>query len=137
MEKVGTLNQTILKRYRIAPSVERVMREFGRLYELYEEVGYLSHLNPDRSRNRRVERHMQCSLVNVTTGKAQEWGHGVKYEKHTSVMCMKNLLRFQLVERLDELARVAEQVMRDQHVAFGQNRYPVSLADITLRQSKI
>ncbi|MCX4150770.1 MULTISPECIES: recombinase family protein [Paraburkholderia] len=39
MEKAGELNQATLKRYRSAPSVERVMREFGSLYAAYKEIG--------------------------------------------------------------------------------------------------
>ncbi|MFM0367844.1 recombinase family protein [Paraburkholderia aspalathi] len=105
MKKTGTLDQATLRRYRSAPSVERVMREFGSLYEAYEVLGYLPRLNPERSRNRCVERKMELSLVDITKEKLRELGHDVRYEKHTNVMCLDNALRLQIVVRSSWLIR--------------------------------
>ncbi|MFM0732862.1 recombinase family protein [Paraburkholderia sediminicola] len=99
MEKAGKLNQATLKRYRSAPSVERVMHEFGSLYGAYEEIGYSPHLNPERSRNRHVERRTERALAEITIEVLQGLGHEVKFEKHTNVMCVDNALRLQLVVR--------------------------------------
>jgi DNA invertase Pin-like site-specific DNA recombinase len=105
MEKAGKLSQATLKHYRSAPSVERVMKEFGSLYEAYEEIGYSPYLNPERSRNRHIERKVECSLVEVTTDALQELGHEVKFEKHTNVMCVDRTLRLQIVARSSWLIR--------------------------------
>lgn len=99
VERTGSLNQATLRRYRSAPSVERVMREFGSLYEAYEAVGYAPRLNPERSRNRYVERRTELSIADITTEKLRGLGHDVRFEKHTNVMCVDNALRFQLVVR--------------------------------------
>jgi DNA invertase Pin-like site-specific DNA recombinase len=105
LEKAGKLNQATLKRYRSAPSVERVMHEFGSLYGAYEEIGYSPYLNPERSRNRYVERKTERLLVEITTELLQELGHEVKFEKHTNVMCLDNALRLQFVVRSSWLMR--------------------------------
>jgi DNA invertase Pin-like site-specific DNA recombinase len=105
IEKTGQISQATLRHYRSAPSVEQVMREFGSLYEAYKAVGYVPHLNPERSRNKCVERRVELSLADVTTEVLREVGHEVKYEKHTNVMCVDNALRLQLVVRSSWLIR--------------------------------
>ncbi|MFM0115160.1 recombinase family protein [Paraburkholderia nemoris] len=105
IEKTGKLNQATLRHYRSAPSVERIMREFGSLYGAYEEIGYSPGLDPERSRNRCVERRMERSLADVTMEVMRGLGHDVKYEKHTNVMCVDNALRLQLVVRSSWLIR--------------------------------
>ncbi|MGQ7934680.1 recombinase family protein [Paraburkholderia sp. D1E] len=105
IEKAGNLNQATLRRYRSAPSVERIMREFGSLYEAYEAVGYTPHLNPERSRNRHVERRTELSMADVAAEELRSRGHEVKFEKHTNVMCLDNTLRLQLVVRSSWLIR--------------------------------
>lgn len=99
IEKTGTLNQATLRRYRSAPSVERLMREFGSLYEAYQAVGYSPRLNPERSRNRHVERLTELSIAEITMEKLRGLGHDVRFEKHTNVMCVDNALRLQFVVR--------------------------------------
>jgi DNA invertase Pin-like site-specific DNA recombinase len=99
MEKAGKLSQETLRRYRSAPSVESIMREFGSLYAAYEEIGYSPYLDPERSQNRLVERQTERSLAEITTEVLLGLGHDVKFEKHTSVMCVDNALRLQLVVR--------------------------------------
>ncbi|MFM0742169.1 recombinase family protein [Paraburkholderia xenovorans] len=105
IEKAGKLSQATLKRYRSAPSVERIMREFGSLYGAYEEVGYSPPLNPERSRNRLIEQKTERSLVEITMEVLKELGHDVKFEKHTNVMCVDNALRVQVVVRSSWLIR--------------------------------
>lgn len=105
MERTGKLNQATLKRYRSAPSVERVMREFGSLYGAYEAIGYSPYLNPERSRNRYVERQSERQLVQITIEVLQGLGREVGFEKHTNVMCVDNALRLQFVVRSSWLMR--------------------------------
>ncbi|WP_434108158.1 recombinase family protein [Paraburkholderia caffeinilytica] len=105
IEKTGTLNQATLRRYRSAPSVERIMREFGSLYEAYEAIGYAPRLNPERSRNRHTERRTELSIADITADELRKRGHAVKFEKHTNVMCVDNALRLQLVVRSSWLVR--------------------------------
>jgi DNA invertase Pin-like site-specific DNA recombinase len=99
IEKTGVLNQAILRRYRSAPSVERIMREFGSLYEAYEAIGYSPRPNRERSRNRYVERRTELSMVDITAETLQGLGHDVRFEKHSNVMCVDNALRLQFVVR--------------------------------------
>ena len=56
IRRAGKLSQATLRRYRSAPSVERVMHEFGSLNAAYRAIGYAPNLDPVRSDNRAVER---------------------------------------------------------------------------------
>lgn len=116
IEKAGKLNQATLRRSRSAPSVERVMREFGSMYEAYEAVGYAPRLNPERSRNRYVERRTELSIAGIVAEKLQGLGHDIRFEKHTNVMCVDSALRFQLVARSSWLI--------DGHLPYWVARWP-------------
>ncbi|HEX7935837.1 MAG TPA: recombinase family protein [Paraburkholderia sp.] len=99
VEKAGKLTQATLRHYRSAPSVERVMREFGSLNDAYREIGYSPNLNPERSENRYIERRTERSVVSVTTEMLEQLGHDIRFAKHTSVMCVDKTLRLQFVVR--------------------------------------
>lgn len=97
--KRGRLNQTLLRHYRSAPSVEQVMREFGSLYDAYRVIGYPPNLNPERSENRNVERKMERLMADLTLEEMRSAEHHAEYAKHTSTLCIDRTLRFQLVAR--------------------------------------
>lgn len=116
VEKAGKLTQATLRHYRSAPSVERVMREFGSLNDAYREIGYSPNLNPERSENRYIERRTERSVVSVTTEMLEQLGHDIRFAKHTSVMCVDKTLRLQFVVRYPWLIH--------SHVPYWVARWP-------------
>jgi DNA invertase Pin-like site-specific DNA recombinase len=99
VRKTGTLNQSLLRRYRSAPSVEQVMREFGSLYEAYKAIGYHPRLTQERSENRCAEGVAERRVIDVVLEKLRKTGHRVQFEKHTMTLCIDEALRLQLVIR--------------------------------------
>ncbi|CAB3795245.1 hypothetical protein LMG28614_04133 [Paraburkholderia ultramafica] len=99
IRKAGKLSQATLRRYGSAPSVERVMHEFGSLYAAYEAIGYVPNLDPARSRNRAIERRLEREMAAITSEVLNSLGHGVRYEKHTNTLSIDKSLRIQLVVR--------------------------------------
>ncbi|WP_310401848.1 recombinase family protein [Paraburkholderia graminis] len=99
IRRAGELNQATLRRYRSAPSVEQVMREFGSLYDAYDAVGYVPKLAPERSANRHAERKIEQQVAQVAIQTLQSHGHEVRYEKHTNTFCVDNWLRLSLAVR--------------------------------------
>lgn len=97
--KAGKLNQATLRRYRSAPSVEQVMREFGSLYNAYDELGYVPTLAPERSANRRIEQDVQRQVTQVILDALRSRGHDLEYEKHTGTFCVDSWLRLELAVR--------------------------------------
>jgi hypothetical protein len=99
IKRAGKLNQATLRRYRSAPSVEQVMREFGSLNEAYKAVGYAPNLDPARSENRAIERRMEKRVADIACEVLRSRGHEVQYEKHTDTLCLDGSLRVKLVVR--------------------------------------
>ncbi len=116
IERTGQLNQATLRRYRSAPSVERVMHEFGSLNQAYKVVGYAPKLNPERSENRSVERRMEKQVADIATEVLRSRGHEVLYEKHTDTLCLDGCLRLKLVVRCPWLI--------GGHVSYWVARWP-------------
>jgi hypothetical protein len=75
------------------------MREFGSLYNAYDEVGYVPKLAPERSVNRRTEQDVEDHVADATLDALRSQGHDVRYEKHTTTFCVDNWLRFKLAVR--------------------------------------
>ncbi|WP_260854380.1 recombinase family protein [Paraburkholderia sp. BCC1884] len=99
ISRTGKINQRLLKHYRSAPSAEQVAHEFGSLNAAYKVVGYAPNLDPERSENRVVERDMERRVAESATAMLRELGHDVCYEKHTTMLCVDDALRIQLVVR--------------------------------------
>ncbi|MFM0126724.1 recombinase family protein [Paraburkholderia sediminicola] len=99
LKKAGKLSQATLRHYRSAPSVERVMHEFGSLNEAYKAIGYAPNLDPARSENRSFERRMEKQVADITVEVLRSRGHEVRYEKHTDTICLDGCLRLKLVVR--------------------------------------
>lgn len=99
IKKAGKLSQATLRHYRSAPSVERVMHEFGSLNEAYKAIGYAPNLDPARSENRAIERRMEKRVADITTEVLRGLSHEVRYEKHTETLCLDDCLRVKLAVR--------------------------------------
>ncbi|MFL9954398.1 recombinase family protein [Paraburkholderia nemoris] len=99
IQRAGKLSQAILRHYRSAPSVEQVMQEFGSLNEAYKVIGYIPNLDPARSENRSIARHMEKQVTDIVIEVLRSRGHQVRYEKHTDTICIDGTLRMKLVIR--------------------------------------
>ena len=99
ISRTGRISQKLLKHYRSAPSAEQVAHEFGSLNEAYKVIGYAPNLDPERSENRCVERNMERRVADSVTAMLRDIGHDVRYEKHTTTLCIDGALRMQLVVR--------------------------------------
>ena len=99
ISRTGKINEKLLRHYRSAPSAEQVAREFGSLNEAYKAIGYAPNLDSERSENRCVERRMERHVADSITAMLRELGHDVRYEKHTTTLCVDGALRIQLVVR--------------------------------------
>jgi len=97
--RAGKLSQSTLRRYSSAPSVEQVMREFGSLYNAYDELGYVPALAPERSANRRAEQNVERQVTQAVLEALRIHGHDVRFEKHTGTFCVDDWLRLQLAVR--------------------------------------
>lgn len=99
IRRTGKINQKLLRHYRNAPSAEQVANEFGSLNEAYKVIGYAPNLAPERSENRCVERVMEQRVADSVSAMLRELGHDVRYEKHTTTLCVDDAIRIQLVVR--------------------------------------
>lgn len=99
ISRTGRINQGLLRHYKNAPSAVQVLKAFGSLNEAYKQIGYAPNLDPVRTENRAVERCMEVRVAQSVRTMLCGLGHEVRYEKHTSTLCIDRSLRLQLVVR--------------------------------------